>query len=252
VVFFATAGAHLDLHLLAQIWPIALTLAVTRAGMTIIGQRVSSHFAGDGPLLRRWGWASLISQAGLTLGLSVVIEAAFPSLGSSFRSLVIATVAINEVVGPVVFKLALDRAQDGFWHCPSAREDTSLTVAGDHSPLLGYFGNMYAIGVTVTPWPEARPKKQGELKAPSRAKLFADNGANWQGASIQVTVESVFSTTPVTPVGLHRGGINVAIADGSARFANAAEFDAEGGPSVSRQQDERQNWWRDGAIDLVP
>jgi prepilin-type N-terminal cleavage/methylation domain-containing protein len=142
--------------------------------------------------------------------------------------------------------------QDGFWHCPSAREDTSLTVAGDHSPLLGYFGNMYAIGVTVTPWPEARPKKQGELKAPSRAKLFADNGANWQGASIQVTVESVFSTTPVTPVGLHRGGINVAIADRSARFVNAAEFDAEGGPSVSRQQDERQNWWRDGAIDLVP
>lgn len=112
VVFFATAGAHLDLRLLAQIWPIALTLAATRAVMTIAGQGISSRLAADGPLLRRWGWASLISQAGLTLGLSVVIQTAFPTLGAPFRSLVIATVAINEVVGPIVFKLALDRAKE--------------------------------------------------------------------------------------------------------------------------------------------
>ncbi|MBI1176889.1 DUF1559 domain-containing protein [bacterium] len=142
--------------------------------------------------------------------------------------------------------------QDAFWQCPSAKEDASLTVPGDNSPLLGYFGNMYAIGVAVAPWPEARPKKQGDLKAPSRAKLFADNGANWQGVSIQVTVESIFSTTPVTPVGLHRGGINVALADGSARFVNAAEFNAAGGPGVSTLKDPRQNWWREGAVELVP
>lgn len=109
VVFFATAGAHLDLHLLAQMWPIALTLAATRAVATVVGQRISSNLANDPPLLKRWGWSSLISQAGLTLGLSVVIESAFPALGSAFRSLVIATVAINEVVGPVLFKFALDR-----------------------------------------------------------------------------------------------------------------------------------------------
>lgn len=109
VVFFATAGAHLDLHLLAKMWPIALTLAATRALSTIVGQRTSSKLARDPPLLKRWGWSSFISQAGLTLGLSVVIETTFPDLGAAFRSLVIATVAINEVVGPVLFKFALDR-----------------------------------------------------------------------------------------------------------------------------------------------
>jgi hypothetical protein len=60
--------------------------------------------------IRRLGWASLISQAGLTLGLSVVIARAFPEFGEAFRSLVIATVAINELVGPILFKFALDRA----------------------------------------------------------------------------------------------------------------------------------------------
>jgi hypothetical protein len=39
-----------------------------------------------------------------------VIERQFPSFGAPFRSLVLATVAINEMIGPVLFKLALDRA----------------------------------------------------------------------------------------------------------------------------------------------
>lgn len=110
VVFFATAGAHLDLQLLSQVWPVAFSLALARALATIWGQRLSSGIAKDPPVLRNYGWAALISQAGLTLGLSVVIESSFPEFGGAFRALVIATVAINEVVGPVVFKLALDRA----------------------------------------------------------------------------------------------------------------------------------------------
>jgi len=143
-------------------------------------------------------------------------------------------------------------ADDGFWFCPSANEDKSLTVAGNSSPLLGYFGNAYSIGVTTSPWPEAKPKRFGQLRAPSRAKLFADNGANWQGVSVQVTSRSTFSATPITPVGLHRGGINIALADGSARHVSKNEFNAPGGPSIPFQDDPRQNWWRDGAVEQVP
>jgi Kef-type K+ transport system membrane component KefB len=110
VVFFATAGAHLDIPLLKSLWPIALALAAARAAVTWVSARASSRIARDPPVLRRWGWASLVSQAGLTLGLSVLIERDFPTIGAPFRALVTATVALNEVVGPVLFKLALDRA----------------------------------------------------------------------------------------------------------------------------------------------
>ncbi len=110
VVFFATAGAHLDLPLLARLWPIALALAGTRALATWIASRSASRLAGDGPVLRRWGFAGLISQAGLALGVSTLIERAFPALGNGFRVLTLATVALNEMVGPVLFKFALDRA----------------------------------------------------------------------------------------------------------------------------------------------
>jgi len=112
VVFFATAGAHLDLVLLGRLWPVAVSLAVMRAVVTIVGQVLASRWANDPPVLRRWSWSPLISQAGLTLGLSVVIERNFPALGSAFRSLVVATVALNEVVGPVLFKLGLERAKE--------------------------------------------------------------------------------------------------------------------------------------------
>lgn len=109
VVFFATAGAHLDIPLLKKLWPFALYLAATRALVTWGAHRMSSAIARDEPVVKKWGWSSLVSQAGLTLGLSVLIEKAFPSFGSGFRALAIATVAVNELVGPVLFKLALDR-----------------------------------------------------------------------------------------------------------------------------------------------
>ncbi len=110
VVFFATAGAHLDLPLLASIWPVALGLAVARAGATLGAARLASWLADDAPTVRRWGWSGLVSQAGLTLGLTLVVARAFPAFGDAFRTLAVGVVALNELVGPVVFKWGLDRA----------------------------------------------------------------------------------------------------------------------------------------------
>ncbi|HET6337037.1 MAG TPA: sodium:proton exchanger [Polyangiales bacterium] len=109
VVFFATAGAHLDVPLVKQLWPVTLLLAGSRVFATVVAHRVGSRLAQDPPIVQRWGWAPLVSQAGLTLGMSALIERAFPTFGAGFRSLAVATVAVNELIGPVLFKLALDK-----------------------------------------------------------------------------------------------------------------------------------------------
>jgi Kef-type K+ transport system membrane component KefB len=127
VVFFATAGAHLDLPLLEQLWPIALTFFLVRA-LTVIGIGRYLSPKSDGPLLRRWGWSSMISQAGLTLGLSVVIARAFPEFGEAFRALAIATVALNEMIGPILFKMALDRSGESAHDEPMSRR---ISIAPD-------------------------------------------------------------------------------------------------------------------------
>jgi Kef-type K+ transport system membrane component KefB len=112
VVFFATAGAHLDLPLVKELWPIALFLGGVRALTTWATHRLSTFLAKDEPIVKRWGWSSLVSQAGLTIGMAVVVERTFPSFGAGFRSLAIANVALNELVGPILFKFALDRTNE--------------------------------------------------------------------------------------------------------------------------------------------
>ncbi|HTN53015.1 MAG TPA: hypothetical protein VML50_11470 [Anaeromyxobacter sp.] len=109
VVFFATAGAHLDLPLLGSLWPAALLLAGARAAFTVAASAVSTRLAGDPPALRRWGFAALVSQAGLALGIASRVADAFPTFGPGFAALAVAVVAVNEIGGPILFKIALDR-----------------------------------------------------------------------------------------------------------------------------------------------
>jgi Kef-type K+ transport system membrane component KefB len=132
VIFFATAGAHLDLPLLRTLWPVAVTLAAARALMTWISGRVASRLADDPPTVKKWGWAGLVSQAGLALGLAGTVARTFPTFGDGFRALAIATVALNEFFGPILFKLALDRA--GETSTAPAQKRPSLMPAGNAPP----------------------------------------------------------------------------------------------------------------------
>jgi hypothetical protein len=76
----------------------------------VLGAHLSGKLAGDPPELRRWAWAGLVSQAGLALGIAAKMQNQFPSFGAQFGALAVAAVALNELVGPVLFKLALGRA----------------------------------------------------------------------------------------------------------------------------------------------
>jgi Kef-type K+ transport system membrane component KefB len=122
VVFFASAGAHLNVPLLKDFWPTALLLTGARAAVTIGTARLSSFLAKDEPSIKRFGWAPLISQAGVALGIASIIANKFPSFGAGFRDVAIACVALNEMVGPVLFKLALDRAKETKAPTPSLDE----------------------------------------------------------------------------------------------------------------------------------
>jgi Kef-type K+ transport system membrane component KefB len=109
VVFFATAGAHLDLPLLGRMWQAALIFFAVRAATAFVGAHLAGRLAGDPPELRRWAWAGLISQAGLALGIAAKLQNEFPSFGAEFGALAVAAVALNEVFGPVLLKQAFDR-----------------------------------------------------------------------------------------------------------------------------------------------
>jgi hypothetical protein len=52
----------------------------------------------------------LISQAGVTLGIAIIIASEFPGWGVAVQTLVVAMIALHELVGPILFKAALVRA----------------------------------------------------------------------------------------------------------------------------------------------
>jgi Kef-type K+ transport system membrane component KefB len=110
VVFFASAGAHLNVPLLRTLWPVALVLAGSRVAVTWVSARIACRAANDEPILRRWAWAPLVSQAGFAIGIAQIATREFPSFGKGFGDLAIATIAMNEMAGPILFKIALDRA----------------------------------------------------------------------------------------------------------------------------------------------
>ncbi|MEO8874447.1 MAG: cation:proton antiporter [Polyangiaceae bacterium] len=112
VIFFASAGAHLDITLLKTLWPVALVLCGTRAAITYGASRFAARLAGDPPVVEKWAFSGLISQAGIALGIASLIVREFPQFGSGFSALAIAAVAINEMIGPIIFKLALDKNRE--------------------------------------------------------------------------------------------------------------------------------------------
>jgi Kef-type K+ transport system membrane component KefB len=109
-IFFAIAGASLDLGALVRYWPIAATVVVVRLALTWGGARIGARIAGVSPKVRSLAWMGLISQAGVTLGLSLVVGRELPEIGAYFVSITAAIIIFHLLIGPVLLKTALNRA----------------------------------------------------------------------------------------------------------------------------------------------
>jgi Kef-type K+ transport system membrane component KefB len=109
-VFFAVAGAKMELGILAQLaGPLAVLFIVRAAGL-VAGTRLALRIAGAPPEVGRLAGLGLVPQAGLALALAVLFADIFPEFGSEAASLTVGLVAINELVGPVAFRAALARS----------------------------------------------------------------------------------------------------------------------------------------------
>jgi len=113
VVFFALAGAQIAVAELAALWPLVLPLAVVRGGAIWGGSRLGLRWGKvteSAHELRRDLWTALIPQAGVAIGLAAVVAQTYPNRGGQIRALFLALVAVNQAVGPVLFRRALDRS----------------------------------------------------------------------------------------------------------------------------------------------
>jgi Kef-type K+ transport system membrane component KefB len=109
-LFFAVAGARIHLsHGVQVVIPLVTLWIIRGVGLTggtwlatraVQGPRQVSMYAG-------WG---LIPQAGLALALATLFSDLFPEYGSQAAAVTMGMVALNEIVGPVLFRSALGRS----------------------------------------------------------------------------------------------------------------------------------------------
>ena len=107
VVFFAISGASLDLGALKTTWLLALICVVWRGVLKFFGTFTGAKFAKDDPGIQKYSWAGFISQAGVALGMAVVIENVFPEWGGEFKAFILAVIAINQIIGPILLQKLL-------------------------------------------------------------------------------------------------------------------------------------------------
>ena len=82
---------------------------VFRSAGKILGASISSKFMKCSPTIQKWLGFTLLPQAGVALGMSITVAELGPE-GGIIRSIVLFSVLIYELVGPMLTKIALTKA----------------------------------------------------------------------------------------------------------------------------------------------
>jgi trehalose 6-phosphate synthase len=144
VVFFVAVGTSLQLDAMAAMGAVAVALVVVRLALIRAGVTVGLRGSGIDRQTGAYLWTGLISQAGITLGLASVVATEFPTWGTQVQTMLVALIAIDELVGPPLFRAGLARAGE-----LDASAPRPLIVVSNREPYLHNYDEQQRI--TYTP-----------------------------------------------------------------------------------------------------
>ena len=114
VLFFVISGAELDLTVFADLAVVGIGVVyiLTRSAGKIGGASLSARMMKCDKNICKYLGITLLPQAGVALGMSVTVAAEFGAEGAMIRNIVLFSVLIYELVGPMLTKMALTAAGD--------------------------------------------------------------------------------------------------------------------------------------------
>lgn len=137
VVFFALAGAHMAIADIGALWFLIIPIVLVRAGGIWAGTRLGARWARTTGPEGRLLWMGLVSQAGVAIGLATVVGQVYPIRGAQIQTLFLAVIAVNETLGPILFRHALVRSGEvGSGNGPSAEAGAEPRTAETDEPRL--------------------------------------------------------------------------------------------------------------------
>ncbi len=112
-VFFVLSGLHFSIEAMRTAGLIAMAVVIARGVGKYAGCALGARAAGSPPEVGRYLGLALLPAAGVALGLGLVAQRAFPETGNVLYNTVLATVIINELIGPPFAEKALLRTGEG-------------------------------------------------------------------------------------------------------------------------------------------
>ena len=113
MLFFLFAGASLDLGALRAVGLVGAGYVLLRVVGRLLGAWAGGAAAGAAPVFRRWMGLALLPQAGVALGMALVVQRRRPDLGEQVLPVIISATVLFEIAGPMFARRALERAGEG-------------------------------------------------------------------------------------------------------------------------------------------
>ncbi len=111
IMFFVLSGAELKLSVLQTVGLIGIIYVLFRVVGKIFGSWFGSKITKAEPVVTKYLGYALIPQAGVAIGLSLVATQVLnPEMGAQIRAIILAATLIYELFGPVITKIALQKA----------------------------------------------------------------------------------------------------------------------------------------------
>ncbi len=111
-VFFVLSGAQLDLTVFR--YPVVMLIGVVYILVRCAGKYCGAHFSsammGCTETVRKYLGITLFPQAGVALGMVVSAQVLGESMGATIRNIILFSVLVYELVGPLLTKMALQKA----------------------------------------------------------------------------------------------------------------------------------------------
>jgi len=118
ILFFLLAGAHLQIASLPALGLLGIVYILTRSAGLLGGSWIGAILGKAEPKIRRYLGLGILSQAGVAIGLSLIVTHEFTAIGTSHSiaiaaaviTSITATSVIFEIIGPILTKYALRKA----------------------------------------------------------------------------------------------------------------------------------------------
>ncbi len=112
ILFFVLSGAELDLSVFKSgaVVLVGVVYIIFRSAGKMLGASFSSKLMKCEPTIQKYLGITLLPQAGVALGMSIQVAAELGQDGAIIRSIILFSVLIYELVGPLLTKIALTKA----------------------------------------------------------------------------------------------------------------------------------------------